>query len=112
MNTQTLDLAPIGNCAASALIDRNGRFVWACAPRVDSDPIFGALLGGQSVDDGQARGVWSIDLEGETTAQQAYERNTPVLRTVLRSHRSGLSGHVVQSVRKTVHARDRVRSTA
>lgn len=35
-----------------------------------------------------------------------------VLRTVLRSHRSGLSGHVVQSVRKTVHARDRVRSTA
>jgi GH15 family glucan-1,4-alpha-glucosidase len=85
MNPQTLDLAPIGNCAASALIDRNGRFVWACAPRVDSDPIFGALLGGQSVDDGQARGVWSIDLEGETTAQQAYERNTPVLRTVLRN---------------------------
>ena len=85
MNRQTLDLAPIGNCAASALIDRKGRFVWACAPRVDSDPIFGALLGGPSVDDGQARGVWSIDLEGETTAQQAYERNTPVLRTVLRN---------------------------
>jgi len=85
MNRQTLDLAPIGNCAASALIDRQGRFVWACAPRVDSDPIFGALLGGQSVDDIGARGVWAIDLEGETTAQQAYERNTPVLRTVLRN---------------------------
>ena len=34
-----------------------------------------------------------------------------VLRTVLRSHRSGLSGRVVQSVRKQVHA-DRSRSTA
>lgn len=34
-----------------------------------------------------------------------------VLRTVLRSHRSGLSGRVVQSVRRQVHAGDRVRST-
>lgn len=33
-----------------------------------------------------------------------------VLRTVLRHHRSGLSGHVVQSVRKQVHAGDRTRS--
>lgn len=35
-----------------------------------------------------------------------------VLRTVLRSHRSGLSGRVVQSVRRQVHAGDRIRSTA
>lgn len=35
-----------------------------------------------------------------------------VLRTVLRSHRSGLSGRVVQSVRKQVHAGERSRSTA
>ncbi|ORV90527.1 glycosyltransferase family 2 protein [Mycolicibacterium iranicum] len=35
-----------------------------------------------------------------------------VLRTVLRSHRSGLSGRVVQSVRKQVHSADRQRSTA
>ena len=27
--TPTLDLAPIGNCAISALIDRQGRYVWA-----------------------------------------------------------------------------------
>jgi glycosyltransferase involved in cell wall biosynthesis len=35
-----------------------------------------------------------------------------VLRTVLRDHRSGFSGRVVQSVRKGVHAGDRVGSTA
>lgn len=35
-----------------------------------------------------------------------------VLRTVLRSHRSGLSGRVVQSVRRQVHAGDRIGNTA
>ena len=42
---QSLDLFPIGNCAASGLIDRAGRLVWACAPRVDGDPMFSSLLG-------------------------------------------------------------------
>ena len=32
-----LDLWPISNCQVSALIDRAGRFVWACAPKVDGD---------------------------------------------------------------------------
>ena len=44
--TPNLDLFPIGNCAISALIDRQGRFVWACAPRVDGDPVFSALMNG------------------------------------------------------------------
>ena len=44
--TQSLDLFPIGNCAASGLIDRAGRLVWACVPRVDGDPVFSALLNG------------------------------------------------------------------
>ena len=35
-----------------------------------------------------------------------------VLRIVLRDHRSGVSGHVVQSVRKGVHAGDRMGSSA
>ena len=35
-----------------------------------------------------------------------------VLRTVLRSHRSGLSGRMVQSVRKQIHATDRPMNTA
>ena len=35
-----------------------------------------------------------------------------VLRTVLGSHRAGVSGHLVQSVRKRVHAGDRIGGTA
>ncbi|MBA4000639.1 glycoside hydrolase family 15 protein [Brevundimonas sp.] len=74
-----LDLAPIGNCAISSLIDRQGRHVWSCAPRVDGDPVFSALMDG---DDPQ-HGFWTIELEGQKHVEQAYVRNTPVLRTVL-----------------------------
>lgn len=42
--TATMDLWPIGNCQVSALVDRNGRFVWGCLPRVDGDPAFSSLL--------------------------------------------------------------------
>jgi glycosyltransferase involved in cell wall biosynthesis len=35
-----------------------------------------------------------------------------VLRTVLRGHHTGLSGHVLQSVRRRVHAGDRIGTTA
>lgn len=92
--TANLDLFPIGNCAASALIDREGRFVWACAPRIDGDPVFGALLGGGDGSEADARGVWSVELDGGSRAEQAYERNTPILRTVLRN----ASGDAVEIV--------------
>ncbi len=75
----SVDLAPIGNCAISALIDRHGRHVWACAPRVDGDPVFSALMDGEAPD----HGYWAIELDGMVSAEQAYIRNTPVLRTVL-----------------------------
>lgn len=75
----SLDLAPIGNCAISALIDRQGRFVWACAPRVDGDPVFSALMDGETPE----HGFWAIQLEDLKHVDQAYVRNTPVLRTVL-----------------------------
>ncbi len=74
-----LDLAPIGNCSISALIDRQGRYVWACAPRVDGDPVFSALMDGDAPD----HGFWSLELEGQVSAEQTYLPNTPVLRTVL-----------------------------
>ena len=74
-----LDLAPIGNCSISALIDRHGRFVWACAPRIDGDPVFSALMNGETPE----HGFWSVELEGLKHVSQAYIRNTPVLRTVL-----------------------------
>jgi hypothetical protein len=36
---QNLNLALIGNCTLGALIDRRGRYVWCCYPRVDGDPL-------------------------------------------------------------------------
>jgi len=76
----TLDLWPIGNCQVSALVDRAGRFVWGCVPRVDGDPAFSALLDDANLDDpGPAQGFWSIELEGGETVEQQYRRNTPIL---------------------------------
>jgi GH15 family glucan-1,4-alpha-glucosidase len=79
----TLDLAPIGNCTVSALVDREARLVWACLPRVDGEPFFSALLGGRDPAGEDAAGCWSVDVEGLGDARQAYVRNTAVLRTVL-----------------------------
>src|SRR5262245_51496655 len=43
----SMDLAMIGNCAISALVDRTGTVVWCCMPRFDGDPVFCALLAGE-----------------------------------------------------------------
>lgn len=85
----SLDLAPIGNCNVSALIDREGRYVWACVPRVDGDPTFCALLSGQDASEAQA-GVWAIDLVDQVSTEQSYERNTPILVTHLTDARGGV----------------------
>ncbi|MEZ5815889.1 MAG: glycoside hydrolase family 15 protein [Hyphomicrobiaceae bacterium] len=79
----SLDLAMIGNCAISALIDAHGRIVWACFPRLDGDPVFHALLG--SADGHPETGVFEIQLEGLVASSQAYVPNSAVLRTVLES---------------------------
>ncbi len=75
MTAPTLDLWPIGNCQVSALIDRQGRFVWGCVPRVDGDPFFSALLGGNEPE----AGYWAITLEDGVSIDQHYIRNTPIL---------------------------------
>ena len=93
--TQTLDLAPVGNCSVASLIDRRGRHVWCCAPRVDSSPVFSALLGGKDLDaDEDAVGLWSVEMRGFTEAKQAYLRNTPILRTEL----SGEGGSALEMI--------------
>lgn len=74
-----LELWPIGNCQVSGLIDRRAGLVWGCVPRVDGDPTFCALLNGEA----QAVGVWRFELEGQVSATQRYERNTPILVTRL-----------------------------
>jgi len=83
--SRSLDLFPIGNCAASALIDRAGRYIWACVPRVDGDPFFCGLLTGQDLDAADACGIWSIEVEGAAETSQGYLRNTPILRTEIRN---------------------------
>jgi GH15 family glucan-1,4-alpha-glucosidase len=79
--SQTLELFPIGNCAASALIDEAGRFVWACTPRVDGDPFFSGLLCGRDPGSEAAQGIWAVEAEDTASIRQAYLRNTPILST-------------------------------
>ena len=77
----SLDLGVIGNCAISALIDKQARVVWSCMPRFDGDPVFHALLDSP---DGIGRdGCYEIGLEGLVRTEQAYDHGTAVLRTRL-----------------------------
>ncbi|MGE4431804.1 MAG: glycoside hydrolase family 15 protein [Sphingobium sp.] len=92
--TATLDLWPIGNCQVSALVDRAGRFVWGCVPRVDGDPVFSSLLDSAPRAGDGARGFWEIDLENCVRTQQHYLRNTPVLVTT----HTDVDGNVVEVV--------------
>ncbi len=79
MMPPSLDLAVVGNSNIAALIDRRGTIVWTCWPRLDSDPIFCALVDGNAPD----TGFFSIGFDEEATTTQAYVRNTAVVRTVL-----------------------------
>ena len=76
-----LDLALIGNCAVSALVDARGRIVWCCMPRFDSDPVFHALLGSATGDPDD--GLLAVELEGMTHSEQAYDPGTAIVRTRL-----------------------------
>ncbi len=77
-----LNLAVIGNCAWSGLLDRCGRLVWACFPRVDGDPTFHALLDGGYGAEGD--GTYAIELEDFAHSEQSYEQNTAIVTTTLR----------------------------
>ena len=75
----SLDLAIIGNSNIAALIDKGGRIVWACWPRIDGDPVFCALADGDNADGG----FFSISFEEDATFEQNYCRNTAIVRTVV-----------------------------
>jgi len=77
----SLDLALIGNCAISALIDQQARIVWCCMPRFDGDPIFHALL--DSAEGLGRDGTMGVELEGMVRSEQTYEPNTALVRTRL-----------------------------
>jgi Glycosyl hydrolases family 15 len=76
-----LDLAPIGNCAVASLIDECARHVWFGFPRLDSDPVFNALVNGGE----PAAGFMDVVVDGYDCSRQAYIRNTAILETVLRT---------------------------
>src|SRR4051795_5451493 len=85
-----LSLWPIGNCQVSALVDGAGGFVWGCAPQVDGDPLFCALLGPK----GEAelpRGEWRLSLENQVSTETRYLRNTPILATILKDEDGGVA---------------------
>ena len=75
-----LDIAVIGNCAISALVDSQARIVWACMPRFDGDPVFCSLLNN---DRENSLGTYVVSLLGQSTATQCYRRNSAVLVTTL-----------------------------
>ena len=77
----SLDLAVIGNCAISALIDQHARIVWCCMPRFDSAPVFHALLG--QVAHATDTGSFFVELEHVARVGQAYDHGTAILRTTL-----------------------------
>ncbi len=77
-----LNLGVIGNCTVSALVDEAGRMVWSCFPRLDGDPIFCALVGGESPAEG---GYMAVELVGQTTREQCYLPNSAILSTRLGS---------------------------
>src|SRR5579872_2086290 len=81
----TLDLAAIGNCAVASLIDRNGRHLWYCFPRLDADPVFSALLGGVAPE----QGFMDVVVRDAVETTQRYLPNTAVLETIVTDKHGG-----------------------
>ncbi len=71
----SLELGLVGNGTIGALIDEAACVQWLCLPRLDGEPVFNGLLGGN--------GCFAVDLDGFVRSEQNYTRNTGVLVTVL-----------------------------
>ena len=78
-----LDFGVVGNCYLAALIDRAGRIVWCCYPRLDGDPLFCGLLGGSSENGADAGGFLDTEIERQAESSQRYVGHTAILETVL-----------------------------
>jgi GH15 family glucan-1,4-alpha-glucosidase len=75
-----LDIAPIGNGRIAALVNTQGRIVWWCFPRLDSDPVFSRLVAGD-----EEKGFCDVLIHGNgpSTSRAAYRRNTAIIETIL-----------------------------
>ena len=77
-----LDLAVVGNCSFSALIDSGGRIVWSCLPRFDGDPVFCSLINNGAADH-DGRGFFDFAIDDFARSEQYYLHNSAVLVTTL-----------------------------
>lgn len=86
-----LDLAVIGNCTFSALVDKQARIVWSCMPHFDGDPVFCSLVNGQDKPDDEPCewGFWDFQLVDFERSEQEYIENTAVLVTRLYDRHGG-----------------------
>lgn len=76
----SLELGVIGNCAIASLVDRQGRHVWHGLGRLDGDPVFNALLGG----DNPYGGFMDVLVAGaKDETRQRYLHNTAILETTI-----------------------------
>ena len=78
MNEFGLDLAVIGNGQTAALLEPASRLVWWCYPRFNGDPVFSRLLAGD-----EEKGFCDVVLDEMVDFSSDYERNTPIVSTVL-----------------------------
>lgn len=99
------NLGVIGNSAVSALMNRRGDILWYCFPRLDADPVFCSLLGGDPDAPGHD-GSFSVHLEALAECEQDYLPNTAVLRTVQRDPRGGAIEIIDFCPRFTHYGRD------
>src|SRR3954466_2442910 len=67
------DLAIVGNCQFSALIENTGQVVWCCLPKFDSEPVFSTIL------DPSNGGLFTVGPADSGRGEQAYMANTNVL---------------------------------
>lgn len=81
---KNLELALIGNCTISALIDSHAEIVWCCMPDFDSAPIFSSLLKKQ--ENKLSNGTFGIDLADFSHCEQHYYKNTAIVETILFDH--------------------------
>lgn len=79
---KNLELAVIGNCAYSAIIDQKSQIVWSCFPRFDGDPIFCSLLK-RSTQTSNDIGFFDIRMSDFVKSEQQYIKNSAVLSTKL-----------------------------
>lgn len=69
----------IGDGTTAALVGRDGAISWLCVPRFDSLPLFCGIL------DAARGGAFTMTPDDLVAAQQAYEPDSGVLVTELRS---------------------------